>query len=424
MIAEFYQKNGFEVKYFISGENKSFFAVHRFSNQQLDSRPFGLQHEDADKQTGKKLSHWAKLLSRHSGIHFNNRKTEIETIIEKEEPNIIFLDEFCVTDFILVYPYLNENRKCIVLSPFLPSSPHSAIPPLNTFLFPHDDAEKAWKSELKKQAKGTLKRKWKYLFRDHISILKKRFKEQKIPKAYAPAFFWEYIPVYNGVEKWYLQPPEIDFYVQKLPPKHRYLAPLIELNRKEEVGNRYQMFLKITGSNKNAKIIFCSLGSVVNQLVQDPNVLISFFNTITEVAKQNPNWFFALKVPQAIQSKVKLKSLNIRIFDFPPYLDLLRRSSLFITHCGGNSYLESIYMETPMLALPPSDMWDYNGNAARVVHHQLGLKSSLFASAQEYSALIEELLHNEKYSGAIKRMKKLFNENYGENYLEKMNLPL
>jgi len=423
MIADFYERSGYKVKYFVKGENKAFFTAHPFTNELMTSTPFGFSNEDFDMVGGKKHSYWHRLKSRFSGKVYQERKVEVESIVRSENPNIIFLDEFCATDFIIIYPLLKTYQKCIVLTPFLPSIPNSGTPPINSFTFPNNNVAEIWKAELKKQNNGIWKRKFKYFFRDNISINNQYLKQQKISNTYKISFYWEYIPVFNNLEKWYLQPAEIDFSPQKLPPLHRYIGPLIDINRKELIDERYKMFLKYASANKNAKIIFCSLGSVITQLEKDENVIISFFNRIAQVAQQNPNWYFALKIPPNIQEKVKLKSINIRVFIFPPYLDLLKKADIFITHCGGNSYLESVYMETPMLAVPPSDMWDYNGNAARIVYHQLGLKSTIYASADDYSALIHELLQNEKYNNAVKKMKNIFLEKYNEDYLKHLNLP-
>jgi zeaxanthin glucosyltransferase len=43
---------------------------------------------------------------------------------------------------------------------------------------------------------------------------------------------------------------------------------------------------------------------------------------------------------------------HVRIFKFVPQLELLKRSSLFITHGGANSIMEGLYFGVPMLVVP------------------------------------------------------------------------
>ncbi len=104
--------------------------------------------------------------------------------------------------------------------------------------------------------------------------------------------------------------------------------------------------------------------------------------------------------------------------DYPPFYDLLEKSSLFITHCGGNSSLEAIYKAVPMLCIPVVNKWDYNGNAARIEFHGLGIKNDFESTQKQLLDSINFVLNEPKFKENILKMSKLFNENYHANYLD------
>ena len=56
-------------------------------------------------------------------------------MIEDLRPDLIFLDEFNYSDFILLYPFL-EKRKLVILQTKFPMYYHPNVPPLNTYAFP------------------------------------------------------------------------------------------------------------------------------------------------------------------------------------------------------------------------------------------------------------------------------------------------
>ncbi|MFR3729229.1 macrolide family glycosyltransferase [Lacrimispora sp.] len=92
-------------------------------------------------------------------------------------------------------------------------------------------------------------------------------------------------------------------------------------------------------------LIYISLGTLLNNST-------SFFKKCIQAFKGKP-----VTVILSIGTNVKAEKLglipdNIFIYPFVPQLEVLKQTSVFITHGGMNSVNESIYFGVPMLAIP------------------------------------------------------------------------
>ena len=325
LLEEFYQKKGFDVHFILNLQPQGY----AIKNLHLVSTP----PFESFKLNASKIS-WLQIMKNNFfGISFENRKREVLEVVTKLNPSKIFLDVFCSSDFIYLYPY-----KCIVLSPFFPNRKNDRIPPLSVHAdINTENIEAIWKRESFKFHKKILFKKIKYLGFDATGYIKRQFNKSNIPKRFSPDFEFIKTPSFPGLEKWYLQPEQMDFEPQALHPWERYMGPMIKINKPEKKDSQYELFLNFANSTANRKIIFCSLGSVTNELIKDKNKILDFFKKIIAIAQENPELFFLAKVPPAVQKQLKPKSFNVFLMDYPPFYDILDKSSLFITHCGGNS---------------------------------------------------------------------------------------
>ena len=181
MISRFYQSKGYAVHYYIFGKNNVFETQTTVPITRMYARPFGINNETfSDASPPIQLSWWRELLTRHSGKHYRKRKAEIEQLIAEINPTLIFLDEFCATDFIILYPHLT-NRRCIVLAHCLPLLPSKRIPPFHLFALPGNSAQALWKKYLRLRSYKRLKNTLKFVGVDHSGIVNKRFRQQRIP---------------------------------------------------------------------------------------------------------------------------------------------------------------------------------------------------------------------------------------------------
>lgn len=90
---------------------------------------------------------------------------------------------------------------------------------------------------------------------------------------------------------------------------------------------------------------------------------------------------------------------NVKAYPFVDQLEVLAKSSAFITHCGMNSVSESLYMATPMVLYPQTG--EQKAVARRVVELGAGVNLEVDGPAGIRKAL-EEILSKDSYAKAAK----------------------
>ncbi|MBO0663675.1 glycosyltransferase [Jiella sp. MQZ9-1] len=85
------------------------------------------------------------------------------------------------------------------------------------------------------------------------------------------------------------------------------------------------------------------------------------------------------------------------VTDFLPQRAMLHEADLCVTHAGMNTVLDALEAATPMLAIPMA--FDQPGIAARIVHHEVGLRlSPRHATVRAIAACLERLLSEASYA--------------------------
>jgi zeaxanthin glucosyltransferase len=138
-------------------------------------------------------------------------------------------------------------------------------------------------------------------------------------------------------------------------------------------------------------VVLCALGTIPWVSANEYRV---FFQTVIEAARSRPQWQWII----ATGGTVSLDTLHdvpahVHCVEHAPQLGLLERALFMIGHAGTNTIKECVYFGVPMLLYPLGA--DQPGNAARVVHHGLGLRGH-FARVTTARLLrqIDELLHS------------------------------
>ena len=91
------------------------------------------------------------------------------------------------------------------------------------------------------------------------------------------------------------------------------------------------------------------------------------------------------------------------VVNHAPQIEILKRSSLCITHAGLNTVLESLSSGVPMLALPITN--DQPGVAARIADKKLGvIMSPHEASPENVAAAIKRVLGDSTFRDNVRRM--------------------
>jgi zeaxanthin glucosyltransferase len=93
-------------------------------------------------------------------------------------------------------------------------------------------------------------------------------------------------------------------------------------------------------------------------------------------------------------------------------LELLKRTSVCITHAGLNTVLESLAQGVPQVAIPVT--YDQPAVAARIAHKQTGVVTSLDRlSADHLSSLLNEVLSKPTYRDNARKIQKAIAEANG-----------
>lgn len=105
--------------------------------------------------------------------------------------------------------------------------------------------------------------------------------------------------------------------------------------------------------------------------------------------------------------KKKCNAKNIKIVNWAPQKQILKKADMMITHCGIHSVKECIHNKVPMLCFPV--MGDQTGAAARVKYHRLGVVGSVLKTTQsQLDEMLNEISKNPVYKLSLARMKKEF----------------
>jgi zeaxanthin glucosyltransferase len=191
---------------------------------------------------------------------------------------------------------------------------------------------------------------------------------------------------------WLTQTPkEFDFESFHWPPQFHYTGPFHDGRGRIESDFPWD---RLTGE----PLIYASMGTLQNGLE-------SVFSTIAEAVGRRRGMQLVLSIgptldPQQVQS---LPANSIVVSD-APQVELLRRSTLCITHAGLNTTLESLAQGIPMVAIPVS--MDQPGVAARIAYTKTGAYVPLQEmTAPRLSLLIKEVLSNPEYRQNANKMR-------------------
>lgn len=181
-------------------------------------------------------------------------------------------------------------------------------------------------------------------------------------------------------------------------PRRYYAEASIDLER-VQASFPWEKF------NNTQPIIYVALGT----LPQLKNIEFKkFFITVIEASKKLPKWNWVLSIGNNLSvDDFKCAPSNVIIVNRAPQLEILKKSSVMITHGGANSVKECIFFGVPMIVFPLS--FDEFGNASRVTYHNLGVKGNFKKiTSKELNVLIENVINNSNILDGIKLMQQKF----------------
>jgi zeaxanthin glucosyltransferase len=193
-------------------------------------------------------------------------------------------------------------------------------------------------------------------------------------------------------------PRAFDFESSHWPPQFHHTGPFHDGNGREKVDFPWE---GLTGE----PLIYASMGTVMNGRVD-------VFRTIAAALTKHEDLQLVLSVGDRVDpDQVGPTPKNAIIVKRAPQLELLKRSSVCITHAGLNTVLESLTQGVPQVAIPVT--FDQPGVAARIAHHRTGVVTSLDKLTPDHlSELLDEVLINSAYrTNAQKLQRKIVEAN-------------
>jgi MGT family glycosyltransferase len=134
-------------------------------------------------------------------------------------------------------------------------------------------------------------------------------------------------------------------------------------------------------------IVYVSMGTLQNGVTET-------FRAIAASARRLKNLQFVLAIGNQITpEQIGETASNVLTVAYAPQIELLKRSSLCITHAGLNTVLEALGFGVPLLAIPITN--DQPGVAARIAHKEVGLVISQDnVSSSDLPALITQAVED------------------------------
>jgi zeaxanthin glucosyltransferase len=185
-------------------------------------------------------------------------------------------------------------------------------------------------------------------------------------------------------------PREFDFGCAPNFPQFHYAGPFHDGRGRMDFDFPWQ---QLTGE----PIVYASMGTLQNGLVD-------IFRSITQAAIGLKKLQFVLAVGGQLDPKhLGAVPANVMVVSHAPQIEVLKRSSLCITHAGLNTVLESLSNGVPMLALPITN--DQPGVAARIANKKVGVVISPGqASPGNFVAAIKRVLGDSTFRDNVHRV--------------------
>jgi MGT family glycosyltransferase len=194
-------------------------------------------------------------------------------------------------------------------------------------------------------------------------------------------------------------PKAFDFESSHWPSQFHHTGPFHNGEGREKVDFPWE---RLTGE----PLIYASMGTILNGQAD-------VFRTIVAALSKHKDLQLVLSVGDQVNPKeIGPVPSNAIIVKRAPQLELLKRTSVCITHAGLNTVLESLAQGVPQVAIPVT--YDQPAVAARIAHKQTGVVTSLDKlSAPHLSSLLNEVLSNPPYRDNARKIQEAIAEANG-----------
>jgi MGT family glycosyltransferase len=178
-------------------------------------------------------------------------------------------------------------------------------------------------------------------------------------------------------------PKEFDFENPLLPPQFYHTGPFYDANARPKIDFPWE---RLTGQ----PLIYASMGTILNGQVD-------VFRAIAAGVAKHKDTQLVLSIGDQLDPKdIGTVPDNAIIVKKAPQVDVLKRASVCITHCGLNTVLESLACGVPQVAYPVT--FDQPGIGARIAAKKTGVTSEFEKLTPDHlSTVLDEVLNNSVY---------------------------
>ena len=178
-------------------------------------------------------------------------------------------------------------------------------------------------------------------------------------------------------------PEEFDFENPLLPPQFQYTGPFHDGNGRPKQDFPWN---RLSGE----PLIYASMGTLMNGRVD------VFRMIVAGVAKHKDTQLILSIGDQLDPKQIGPAPSNAIIVNQAPQLELLKRTSVCVTHAGLNTVLESLAQGVPQVGIPIT--FDQPGVATRIAAKQTGVTMPFGNLTSEHlSTLLGEVLNDAVY---------------------------
>jgi zeaxanthin glucosyltransferase len=187
-------------------------------------------------------------------------------------------------------------------------------------------------------------------------------------------------------------PSAFDYESCHWAPQFHHTGPFHDGEGREPLNFPWE---RLTGE----PLVYASMGTILNGR-------LDVFRTIVAALAKHKDVQLVLSIGDQIDpNQIGSVPSNTIIVKRAPQLDLLKQTSVCITHAGLNTVLESLAQGVPQVAIPVA--FDQPGVAARIADKQTGVVTSLDKlTAEHLSSLLKEVLTNSVYRKNAKKLQK------------------
>jgi len=191
-------------------------------------------------------------------------------------------------------------------------------------------------------------------------------------------------------------PSAFDFESSHWPSQFHHTGPFHDGKGRDEVNFPWE---RLTGE----PLIYASMGTILNGR-------LDVFRTIVAALAKHKGLQLVLSVGDQVDPKqIGPAPSNAIIVKKAPQLELLKQTSVCITHAGLNTVLESLAQGVPQVAIPVT--FEQPGVAARIAHKQTGIVTSLDKltadqTADHLSTLLSEVVKDSTYRDNARQLQK------------------